>query len=199
MKTKTFAAIAAALLATGASAATGSFTGTFAQDNSIFKRSFRVDAPSLVTLTGLGYAGGVNAAGATIVQGGFDTVLSVYDASGALVIDNDDGFGVPADSVTGAGGDSLISQVFAAGTYTAYLTQYNNFGPLQLPGSFAFAGEPNFRGGFVDLYGDQRTNAFAFDITGASAVPEAATWMLMIAGFGMVGVVARRRNAAVVA
>ncbi|MBC7519811.1 MAG: PEP-CTERM sorting domain-containing protein [Sandarakinorhabdus sp.] len=70
---------------------------------------------------------------------------------------------------------------------------------MQLPGSFAFSGEPNFRGGFVDLYGDQRTNAFAFDITGANAVPEAATWMLMIAGFGMVGAVARRRNSPVAA
>lgn len=32
------------------------------------------------------------------------------------------------------------------------------------------------------------------NITVSAAVPEAATWMLMVAGFGMVGVAARRRK-----
>lgn len=39
--------------------------------------------------------------------------------------------------------------------------------------------------------------AFEFDDFGATAVPEPATWALLIAGFGMVGFAARRRTRAV--
>lgn len=41
-------------------------------------------------------------------------------------------------------------------------------------------------------------NGSSFNV-GASAVPEAATWSLMIVGFGLVGVTARRRNQAAIA
>lgn len=45
------------------------------------------------------------------------------------------------------------------------------------------------------------SNAFEFDSIGASmaAVPEPAAWLTMIAGFGLVGVTARRRRGAAVA
>jgi hypothetical protein len=41
--------------------------------------------------------------------------------------------------------------------------------------------------------------SFAIDGTVDGAVPEPASWMLMIAGFGLVGFAARRRPAAVTA
>lgn len=203
-----YAAIATAVFATAAaaqaSAATFSFTGSLAKDNDKAAYVFTVAAPTTVTLTSLGYAGGINGAGATIARGGFDPVLSLYDATGTAVDFNDDGLGAPIDTVTGVGADSILSLSLAAGTYKVYLTQYNNFGPITLPASFAFDGQPNFRGGFVDFYGNQRSGNWALDISGvngaiAGSVPETASWVMTILGLGMVGAVARRRNAAVAA
>jgi hypothetical protein len=200
-----FATFAAALLATSAQAADFSFTGSFLADNGKAGYTFTLGSASTVTLASLGYAGGTNLAGATIARGGFDPVLTIYNAAtGFAIADADDGPGSPADSVTGASGDPIYSALLAAGSYTVYLTQYNNFGPASLPGLFGFDGQPNFRGGFVDFYGDQRNGNWALDISGVdsvatASVPEPATWGLMIVGFGMVGAAARRRHRAVAA
>ena len=194
---------AAALVATGASAASFSFAGTFARDNDKAAYNFTVAAPTVVTLTSLGYAGGTSASGALVAAGGFDTVLSLYDSTGTAVDFNDDGIGVPTDS-TGHASDAKLSLSLGAGTYKVYLTQYNNFGPITLGNGFAFDGQPNFRGGFVDLYGSVRDGHWALDLSGvdsavAGSVPEAATWAMMIGGFFAVGAMARRRQFAVAA
>ncbi len=203
MTIRAFAAIAAAMLASGASAATFSYTGSFGVDNDKAAYNFTLGSAGTVTLTSLGYAGGVNGAGATVAHGGFDSVLSLYNAAGTGIAFNDDGLGVPADT-NGHASDAKLSLLLAAGTYKVYLTQYANFGPATLPGFFAFDGQPNFAGGFVDFYGSQRDGHWALDISGvdsaiAGSVPEPATWGLMIAGFGMVGAVSRRRQRVVAA
>jgi len=41
--------------------------------------------------------------------------------------------------------------------------------------------------------------AFEFDDIAANAVPEPASWAMLIMGFGLVGAAARRRKAAVAA
>lgn len=199
-----YTAIAATLLASSAHAADFSYTGSFGLDNDRVGYAFTLGSTSTVTLTSLGYAGGTNLAGETIARGGFDPVLSIYDGSGSLIDTADDGVGAPIDAVTGQGGDAIYTASLAAGTYSVFLSQYNNFGPQTLPGNFAFDGQPNFRGGFVDFYGSQRTGAWALDISGAdsvvtAAVPEPMTWALMMIGFGMVGVAARRPLRSVVA
>ena len=51
------------------------------------------------------------------------------------------------------------------------------------------ARDPNFRNDWD--YDDHR---FVFDIKGLPAVPEPATWLMMISGFGLVGLSARRRR-----
>src|SRR5215510_14265065 len=82
-----------------------SFTGTFTQDDNVQLFNFSIGAPSSgVILRTWSYAGGVNAAGATIARGGFDPILALFNATtGALIGQNDDGGGlVPADSGTGA-------------------------------------------------------------------------------------------------
>ncbi len=200
MTIRIFATLAAALLASGAQAADFSFTGTLNHDNSTARYTFKLASAGTVTLTSLGYAGGTPLAGTTIARGGFDPVLTIYNAATGFAIgDADDGPGSPADAVTGANGDPIYSALLAAGTYTVYLSQYNNYGPASFPGTFAFDGQPNFRGGFVDFYGDQRTGNWALDISGVNGVPEPAMWGLMIAGFGMVGAAARRRQRTVAA
>ena len=205
MSFRTIAAITAGLLAAStASAANFSFTGTFAQDNGKAGYAFTLANAGTVTLQSLGYAGGTNAAGATVARGGFDTVLSLYDSTGQGIAFQDDGS--PSVDTTGHASDALFSGALAAGTYTVFLTQYNNFGPFtQSPGlHFAFDGQPNFRNGFVDFYNSQRDGHWALDLIGVdsattAAVPEAATWALMLVGFGAVGATARRRRVGAVA
>jgi PEP-CTERM motif len=175
---RTITAIAAtALIATGAAAA--SFSGTFAKDNGKAGFYFLITAPTTVTITSTGYAGG-----------GFDPVLSLYDSTGFNIDSND-------DQATGVSDSQLVSPL-AKGKYLVYLTQYDNFGPASLGLPFNFDDQPDFRGGFVDFSGNQRTGNWALDISGAAvsgAVPEPSTWAMLIVGFGLVGAVSRRRAA----
>lgn len=180
-----------------ASAADFSFVGTFATDDGKAGFNFTLASTSTVTLRSIGYAGGTNAAGASIAAGGFDTVLSLYDGSGQIIDFNDDGDGVASDLVSGTASDALLSLSLDAGMYSVYLTQYDNVGPANLALPFNFDGQTDFRGGFVDFNGFQRTGNWALDIGGvasAAAVPEPATWMLMMLGVGGVGAAARRRQ-----
>ncbi len=198
MKTFAIAAlagIAAASLPATASAADFSFTGAFAADNGKAAFTFSLGAAGAVDFVSLGYAGGVNSAGQSITAGGFDAVLSVYDSSGLSIGTGDDGTVV--DPITTFARDPLLTLFLAAGDYSVFLTQYDNFGPASLSLPFAFDGQPNFRGGFVDFDGFKRTGNWALDIRGVSVaapIPEASSWALMIVGFAAVGVAARRRR-----
>jgi len=177
-----------------------SFTGHFTQDDNVQLFHFVVGATSNVTLRSWGYAGGTNAAGTLIARGGFDTILALFDSTGALIDSNDDGFDVnigclvPADSVSGACYDSLLTSSLSAGTYTVAVMEYNNFanGP-NLSDGFQQDGQGNFTGSltghpggsFWDVTGDQRDNHWAFDILdvqGATTVPEPSTLLLLLPG-----------------
>jgi hypothetical protein len=182
---------------TGAAhAANFSFTGTFSQDDEIQAFSFIVGAPSLVTLITYSYAGGTNANGLVIPDGGFDPILSLFDSSGVLIDDNDDGSfpDVGIDPTTGSDFDTFLQSLLAPGTYLAVITQFDNFatGPTLADG-FDRQGEGNYTGvdfgpgsgSFFDVDGFQRTNAWAFDILNvqdAQVVPEPSTWALVSLG-----------------
>ena len=173
-----------------------SFTGSLPTANSVQLFNFNVGAPSTVTLRTWSYAGGTNAAGTVIARGGFDPILALFDSSGLLVNQNDDGgSNVAADSVTGAHYDTFLSSLLGAGTYTVSVMAYSNFatGP-NLSNGFSNTGN------FVDATGNQRNNQWAFDIlnvngaTQGGAVPEPATWAMMLVGFGAAGVSLRYRR-----
>jgi hypothetical protein len=174
-----------ALLTTcaGAGAANFSFTGTFNQDDDVQLFRFAVTGPSFttVTLQTLSYDGGVNAAGALIPAGGFDPVISLFDAGGTLLDDNDDG---------SFGPDAFLALSLGAGNYFAALTESPNRanGP-NLSDRFLLAGTGNFTGpGFVDVFGNQRDAHWALDIlnvasaaVGIAAVPAPGTLWLVAA------------------
>jgi hypothetical protein len=196
------ACVAICASALPAAAANFSFDGNFVNDNDRARFDFTVGAESLVTLLTYSYAGGVNAEGKTIARGGFDPILSIYDSAGKLIKYNDDGVAgqVPSDSVTGRLFDTYFEATLAAGSYTVFVTQYDNFGPTQLPGSFRRDNQPNFANHFVDSTGSQRDSHWAFDVLNVenavtTAVPEPATWAMLILGFGFVGSVIRRGGA----
>lgn len=173
-----------------------SFTGTFTQDDNVQLFAFGVGAPSIVTFRTWSYAGGVNAAGATIARGGFDPILAVFNSTGVFINQNDDGGGsVAADSVTGAHYDTYLQANLAAGNYTVSVMEFDNFaiGP-NLSNGFSKAGTGNFTGpltghpggSFWDVTNNQRDNHWAFDILNVNQaaevgqVPEPASVLLLI-------------------
>jgi hypothetical protein len=197
MKMKIFlasAAAAAALSASAAQAADFSFVGILPEPNTVLFFDFTVGSASAVTLRTYSYAGGTNAAGTIIARGGFDPILSLYNvATGQRAGQNDDGTcgQVALDPTTGSCYDTYLQSTLAAGTYRVAVTAFSNFGPATLGG--AFENDGDF---------DGRTANFAFDVLnvgvatgpGAGAVPEPATWGMMIAGFGMMGAAMRTRR-----
>jgi hypothetical protein len=162
------AALAIAVFAVpGAWADNFSFTGSLTGDNDVQLFTFSVGSTSTVTLETLSYAGGVNSAGQTIPEGGFDPILALFDSTGALINQNDDGgANVPADSVTGEHYDTYLQDTLGPGTYTVGVMEYPNFaiGP-NLSDGFQVT-DPNYTGSynetgacsqFVDVTGSCRT------------------------------------------
>jgi hypothetical protein len=190
-----------------------SFTGNFTQDDNVQLFNFTVGATSNVTLRTWSYAGGVNAAGATIARGGFDPILALFNSSGVLIDQNDDGGCgvVPEDAVSENCWDTFLMANLAAGTYTVSVMQYDNFatGP-NLSNGFDRSGQGNFTGpltghpggSFWDVSDSQRDNHWAFDILNVSqattppptGVPEPSTIALLLPGLaGLVACFRRSR------
>jgi len=197
-----------------ASAANFSFQGTLTRDDEVQLFTISVGSTSNVTLRTWSYAGGVNAAGTTIASGGFDPILALFNSSGTLINQNDDGAGVAADAVTHLNLDTLLRSNLSPGTYTVSVMQYDNFanGP-NLSDGFLSSSRPTFtsvfgcsNGRFCDVSAANRTGAWAFDILGVdsastptppppSGVPEPASVSMMLAGLGVVLLLGKRRYA----
>lgn len=186
-----------------------SFVGTFQQDDEHQLFSFTVGAPSTVTLRTWSYAGGVNAAGATIARGGFDPILALFDSTGTNIGQNDDGgfANVAGDAVTGRPWDTFFTINLSPGTYTASVQEYDNFANATLAAGFFRDGQGNFTAGFGcpdaqpafnDVSGVAggcgRDNHWAFDILNvesATTVPEPGSIALL--GLGLAGLAFARR------
>ncbi|WP_102798913.1 DVUA0089 family protein [Bowmanella denitrificans] len=138
---------------------TSSFTGNFNDDDSRYYIQFDVTADNtMVNLVSFSYAGGVNGAGTSIADGGFDPQLFVFDSANNLLKADDDNSNVVSAS-SGRSWDALINISLDIGTYFAVLTQFNSdyqSGDL-VTGNWSPANQTNF---------DGRSSFFAFDISG---------------------------------
>ncbi|MEO8223445.1 MAG: DVUA0089 family protein [Gammaproteobacteria bacterium] len=118
-----------------ANASNLSFTGNFTRDDDVQLFNFTVGVASTVRLVSWSYAGGVNAAGTTIAEGGFDPILSLFTAAGTFIDRNDDGGdGDPAGScpvatsaVTGQAWDTCFDRALDPGNYIVAVAQFDNF------------------------------------------------------------------------
>jgi hypothetical protein len=213
MRLRRFGLLALALcLSIGvATAGNLSFTGVFSQDDQL--QVFLFTAPSAGAIVRTwSYAGGTNANGQTFLPGGFDPVLSVFDAAGgllgsSLLIDsNNDGAGVATDPVTGNAFDSLLV-LAAAGTYALVLSENDNLPNLSTYGDgFSQTGQGNFTatengcGGTAPFcespFLPHRTGQWAVDILGAGSVtaatPEPGSMLLFVTGIGSLALLRRR-------
>jgi hypothetical protein len=145
------------------------------------------------------YAGGTNAAGALIPRGGFDPILALFNSSGLLIDQNDDGgANVPADIVTGVHYDTFLQANLPAGNYTVAVMQYSNFanGP-SLADGFEGSGTSNW----VDATGDERNGYWAFDIlnvqgaTQDNSVPDGGSTLVFLSA-AFIAVAGLRRKLA---
>ncbi|MBS1859755.1 MAG: PEP-CTERM sorting domain-containing protein [Acidobacteria bacterium] len=216
--------LSACACAATASAGAFSFSGAFTQDDQFQVFLFTAATPDALVQT-WSYAGGTNANGTVIPSGGFDPILTVFDATGGLsassllIGQNNDGptcpTGAPncvsADVNTGMALDSLLTLtgLNVGGTYAVVLTQADNsaIGPNYGAG-FTEAGQGNFtsslypcgQAGFCDAGLNARNGNWAVDITGvtsaaASGVPEPGTVFFLTSGLAGLGWLRRKRRA----
>jgi hypothetical protein len=180
-----FGAAASLWFGTHAQAAVLSFNGSFTADDNVHFQSFTESSLSSVTLQTSSYA-----------AGGFDPIVAVFDATGALIGQNDDGAGVPPDPSTGEALDALLTLSLAPGQYTVSLTQFDNFalGPTLADG-FVESGMGNFTAApfdcgapnFCDFTGSARTNQWALTITSQVAVSEPSTMAIFTVSLACFG------------
>jgi hypothetical protein len=157
--------------------------GTLDTPEDVFLETFTLAADTAVTVQTFGFGGGMNHAGTVIPLGGFDPLVALFSGTqSAATILEDGGDPVasadnltlfsagcpPAGTVTigatsGVCGDSRLSTILGAGTYTLLLIDAN-FIPLAL--------DPNVVLGPYDLtdtstgnYGSSTGNGAYFDLS----------------------------------
>jgi hypothetical protein len=135
-------------------AARFSFTGAFNHDNDVQLFDFNLISDGLVTLQTLGYGGGTNVAGQTILSGGFEPILQIYTSGGSAVggeINPGPGGGSCAPRVPDPNRNSFCQDAYApglflnAGSYILALTQSPNTPNGNLSAGFFFDGGDIFR------------------------------------------------------
>lgn len=180
-------------------ATTATYTGTFSADNQVNEYEFTVASASTYTLYTTSYGGGANLNGTTSVAGGFVPVLSLFHSDGTIVA-ADGGSGVchggaMAAAATGMCDDAYLQLALSSGSYILALTEFPVVAIQNLSDGFLFAGDPHATGTFCNQSGKsflqadvtpcvQRDANFAVNLTNASAVPEPATWALMLPAVG---------------
>ena len=201
--------VTALALSNSALAGTVSFTGNFMNDNDLQDFVFTVSAPSTVTMLTWSFAAGTNAAGTIIPAGGFAPVLAVFDSTGTIVGNFDQGGAPPNNcgarnqdpSGTGPCLDAFLSDSLGAGIYTLVLSQQDNT-PLgqMLSDGYQHDGEPNFASGF-DAFGLQRNSAWAVDVVSAdsasevTSIPEPSTALALLTGLAcLIGMGVKRHS-----
>jgi len=142
------------------------FSGNFVNDNDIVLLDFTVGTDSTITIFSSSW-----------IDGGFDPILAIWDGSGTLVAQQDDGNSIGTESSNGTvydygNWDSYFEVFLTAGDYTASIAMFNNFAvSTLLADGFERDGEPNFsaafgcsNGVFCGLGASNRTSAWVFHL-----------------------------------
>jgi hypothetical protein len=159
-------------------------TGTLPNQGTALLENFTLSSMTNLTITTTSYA-----------SGGFEPNLLLFNSAGKFVMSGNP-FGT-ADPSTGIVGDMKLTESgLAAGAYTLAVTDFllnQSLTATNLSDGFTV----NYGSGttFVDANGNSRTGNFALTIsTGASAVPEPATFWLVAPFLGVLAVIAGRRR-----
>ncbi|MEN8183166.1 MAG: DVUA0089 family protein [Myxococcota bacterium] len=160
-----------------------SFSGQFVQDDDIVLLEFEVASgpDKVVTVRTTSYGGNdcpeVDAAGTPMPSGGFDPILSLFDATGARLAENDDGFFDVCEAPNGEQFDASMELQLAAGIHRVALTQNDSHAGVTLWDPFSREGQGNFtadfgcgESAFCDQLGNRRTPDWSLDVLGADSV-----------------------------
>ena len=159
--------------------------------------SFNVPVASTMTAISFSYGGGVNGAGDTILEGGLEPYLSLFDSGGNFLASTYFGITCPvgaiANTVSGQCYDvALDGGTLAPGTYEIALSAFENMSNAENPGGYllsdGFTGLGNLAAG-EDMH-------YAFDVilTSTVATPEPSTRALMLLAVGTLFLKTLRRN-----
>ncbi len=196
--TAVLALIASVVATSSAQAAELDFSGTFQQDNDAALFNFTVEQDSEVTLFSSSWLYRDPPQGQEI--GGFDPVLALWDSTGNLIEQQDDGRNVGSTVSNGVSYnygvyDSYFTRSLTPGSYIASIVQYSNFAVgTNLSQGFRYDSNPNFNSGFGNRSADWEfhivnINETTIDIEeyfDSEPVPEPAS-MLGILAFGALG------------
>jgi hypothetical protein len=192
--------IAIGLISGSASAANFSFIGNLNQDDSVQEFNFEVEGVAReVTLRTWSFAGGTNAEGQVIKNGGFDPVVSLFNSStGARVSFNDDS-GLVIDPLAGAAWDSFLATNLSAGNYTATVTQFQSFpAGSSLADGFTGSAAGNFNSRTsqwaLDVSNVENATVGATYISEVPPIPEPDSFAMLLAGLGLLGFMAKRKR-----
>jgi PEP-CTERM motif-containing protein len=158
--------------------------------------NFTVVSPSAMQAVTFSYGGGVNGAGTTILQGGFEPYLSLFDSGGTFLASTYFGTTCPS----GANTNSTSGQCYdvalsggnlAPGSYQLAISAFDNLSFAENLGSGTLAD------GFTGLgnlaLGEDLHFAVDVELSSATPVPEPDA-LLLLAGAGLVLYLQRRRQ-----
>jgi len=169
--------------------------GEYAQYAAVI-RDFTVSTTSAMQAVTFSYGGGVNGAGSTIPQGGFEPYLSLFDSGGNFLASTFFGTTCPAGANTNTDSGQCFDVLLDGGTlstgdYQIAISAFENLSVAENSGtgtlSDGFTGLGNLAQG-EDLH-------FAFDIvlTNSASVPEPRTTLLIGLAFGLIAVAGKRK------
>jgi hypothetical protein len=178
------------------------FSGTLAADNDVRFHGFSIAGTPLdVVIESFSYAGGTLADGSTVGRGGFDPVLSLFDAAGFLLARGADNPLRPDPGGSGNAYDDILRLRLAPGDYSIAVSQWDNTPPAQLDPLAPLTGflhefAPNFTaffcpdgtGSFCDSQYDRRSADYTVQVSATlAAVPLPPALALLAAAFAALG------------
>ena len=184
---------------TGCTLGPSNTDGDYAQFAAVVE-DFSVSSPSSMTAISFSYGGGTNGHGATILQGGFQPYLTLFDAAGDFMGSTYSGNYCPAGANTivvtwtatpQCNDVSLNGGILAAGNYHISMAAFANMSYAENLGS-PFLLSDGFTG-LGNLYSGEDLH-FAFDvILSNNDTPEPATFGLIGLALGVLGRLRRRQ------
>jgi len=156
--------------------------------------SFTVTTASNMQAITFSYGGGVNGAGTTISQGGFEPYLSLFDSSGDFLASTFFGTTCPPHANINTDSEecfdvSLDGGTLTPGSYQIAITAFENMSLAENLGSGTLADGFTGLGNLAD--GEGLHYAFDVGLSPAKAVPEPSAGWLM--GWALLAAAVRRR------